>query len=102
MKVDNKSRDRTDYYIENLRWVSKSKNEKKIKKSSNLNVTYEFVTDLPDDAIVVNDYDNHQFEDNYFHYNVFFFYNGILYRKLHVNENKRSGSKYSNDATVFL
>ena len=92
-QVDHKSRDRTDYHLNNLRFVSASTNQRN--KSSNQNVTYEFVKEIPADSTVVNDYGNHQFEDYYFHDDVFYFFNGIEYRKLHVNE-KKNGAKYVN------
>ena len=92
-QVDHKSRDRTDYHLNNLRFVSASTNQRN--KSSNQNVTYEFVKEIPDEAIKVTDYNQHRFEDYYFHDDVFYFFNGIEYRKLHVNE-KKSGAKYVN------
>ncbi len=54
----------------------------------------EFVDSIPDDAIVVNEYGTHHFEDYYYHANTFYFYNGIQYRKLHINELKCNGAKY--------
>ena len=88
-QVDHISRDRTDYHIENLRWVSRSLNSRN--KSAAVNVTYEFVKDISDDSIKVLDYGNHRFEDGdyYYHNDKFFFFNGIDYRILHVNENKQ-------------
>ncbi|KAK8853760.1 hypothetical protein M9Y10_016303 [Tritrichomonas musculus] len=89
--VDHINRIRDDNRIENLRWVSVSENMRNT--SSRNNVEYEFVDNIPDDAIVVNKYGEHTFE-NYFYYdNAFYFYNGIQYRKLYINENKR-GHKY--------
>ncbi len=53
-----------------------------------------FVDNIPDDSIVVYDYYNYKFENLYFHNNVFYYYDGIQYRKLHINEDKRNHSKY--------
>ena len=94
-QVDHINRDRTDYHIENLRWVTPSSNQQN--KSSHKGVVYEFVDDIPDESIVVDFYDtrtdHYEFDDYYFYDDVFYFYNGINYRVLHVNESKY-GSKY--------
>ena len=91
--IDHINRDKTDYHIENLRFVSSSTNNKN--KSSHLNVTYEFVKEISDEAIKVLDYGNHRFDDGdyYFHDDVFYFFNGIEYRIMHINEDKK-GLKY--------
>lgn len=91
--VDHKNKDRTDYHIENLRWVTRSDNCKN--KTSTCGVVYEYVDDIPDESIKVNDYGKHQFENYYYYDNIFYFYNGIQYRKLHINEQK-NGLKYVN------
>ena len=90
--IDHINHDRTDYHIENLRWVSYSTNLKN--KSSHKGVEYTFVDDIDGDSIVVDEYGNHQFEEYYYDQTVdkFYFWNGIQYRELHVNENKK-GSK---------
>ena len=87
-EVDHISRIKTDYHLDNLRWVSKSSNCRN--RVSNNGIKFEYVDSVPDDAIVVNDYGNHTFEDYYFHNNVFYFFNGIQYRKLHINEMKNN------------
>ncbi len=92
-QVDHINRNRTDYHIENLRWVSSSENNKN--RIGTKNIIYEYVDDLPDEAIVVDEYANHEFE-NYFYYDdCFYFYNGIQYRKLYKNT-KKGGLIYSN------
>lgn len=100
-EVDHKNHDRTDNRIENLRWVSSSTNHRN--KTSNRGIQYVYVDTIPDDAIEVseyetrtgtNEFETHHFEDYYFHDNIFYFYNGIQYRKLHVNERKRDGAKF--------
>ena len=84
--VDHKDHDRTNYNISNLRWVSQKDNNRN--KSSHKGIQYEFVDNIPDDAITVVEYGEHTFTDYYFINDIFYFYNGINYRKLHVNENK--------------
>ena len=91
-QVDHINRDRTDFHIQNLRFVSRSDNLKN--KSSNLNVEYEYVDSIDDNAIEINDYGNHHFE---FYYYVeaddsFYYYTGHQYRKLHINIDKRWGT----------
>ena len=97
-QVDHKNRDRTDYHIDNLRFISNSDNGKNKRRSTiNENIVYEYVDEIPDESIVVDFYDskfNHyEFENYFFHDDVFFFYNGVQYRKLHINEFK-VGSKF--------
>ncbi|KAK8863890.1 hypothetical protein M9Y10_011582 [Tritrichomonas musculus] len=86
-QVDHLNHNRNDNRIENLRWVSSSTNQ--LNKSSNRGVVYEFVDDIPEEAIKVNSYGGHDFENYYYYDNIFYLYNGMQYRKLHVNENKR-------------
>ena len=49
---------------------------------------YEYVDTIPDDAMKVDTYGKHRFDNYYFYDNVFYFYTGINYRKLHINDNK--------------
>jgi hypothetical protein len=46
------------------------------------------VANIPDEALVVIDYGEHEFEDLYFDENTFYKFNGMNYRKLHINEKK--------------
>ncbi len=90
--IDHLNRDRTDYHLSNLRWVSVSDNSRN--KSSNKGVSYEFIDDIPDDAIVITHYDlrneRRYFGENkyYYNYNDDIFYERItneIYRIMHVN-----------------
>ena len=60
------------------------------------NVEYEFFDEIDEDAVVVNDYGRHQFEDYYYvpDEDMFYFYNGVKYRRLHINEDRRNGSLF--------
>ena len=92
-EVDHINRDRTDYHLENLRWVSIKENN--INKSSHLGVEYEFIDyeETPDDLVEVRDYGKHQFEDYYYSpdNNLFYFDTGVNLRILHVNFMKKGG-----------
>lgn len=90
-EVDHINHDRSDNHIENLRWVSHTDNIKN--RASMKRIMYEFVDDIPDESIKVLDYGKHNFDDYYFYDDVFYFYNGINYRILHINEFK-NGLKF--------
>ena len=91
--IDHINRDRTDYHLSNLRWCSVSDNNRN--KSSHLGIEYVFVDNIDGDSIVVNEYNNHQLENYYYDEQTdkFYFWNGIQYRELHINE-KKNGSKF--------
>ncbi|KAK8838146.1 hypothetical protein M9Y10_035562 [Tritrichomonas musculus] len=84
--IDHINHDRADNHLENLRWCTKSENMKNT--TSNKGVHYEYVNDIPEDSIKVVGYNSHTFEDYFYYDNNFYYYNGINYRKLHVNETK--------------
>ena len=89
-QIDHINRDKTDNHINNLRWVSNTENQYNL--GSKKGIHYEYVDEIPDESIVVDTYGAHKFENYYYHDNVFYFYNGIQYRKLHIIEYK-NGSK---------
>lgn len=91
--VDHINRNKLDNRIENLRWCSASENNKN--KSSNKGVEYEFFDEIDKNAIVVNDYGTHRFKNYYYipEEDSFYFYNGVKYRRLHLNE-KKNGSLF--------
>ena len=82
--IDHINKDRTDYHLTNLRWVSRSENNKN--KISARGVKYKFVDSLPNDAIKVNYYGKHQFSNLYFCNDLFYIWNGVAYRKLYNNK----------------
>ena len=97
--VDHINHNRTDNRLDNLRWVSNSENQ--FNKSSYKGVQYEFIDDIPDEAIKVLFYntrtERREFEeDKYYYYhdddtNEDIFYSKMtdtLYRIMHINTTK--------------
>ena len=104
--IDHINHDKTDFHLSNLRWCSTADNN--FNKSSRFGIQYEFIDDIPDDAIVVDFYntktERREFEQNKYYYwfneetNEDIFYGKIeedVYRILHINTNK-SGNQYVN------
>lgn len=93
-EVDHINHVRDDNHISNLRWISRSGNNKN--RSSTCGINYNFIDELTDEAIVVNDYGNHEFEFLYYDpvYDNFYYFNGKQYRELHINEMKQTGALY--------
>ena len=94
--IDHINHDKKDNRISNLRFVSNSTNQ--YNRLSTRSVHYEFIEDIPDDAVVVDFYDSRtgrkEFDiDKYYYYfdeelNKDIFYNRInenLYKILHIN-----------------
>ena len=70
-EVDHINHDRLDNRIENLRWVTRLQNNNNLSKTKNgRDVNY--VQNLPDDVIVVNQYRNYHFNGYYFANDVFY------------------------------
>jgi hypothetical protein len=63
-------------------------------KTSSCGVIYEYVDNLPDEAIVVNEYGNHRFENLFYVPGAaeFYYFNGVQYRRLHRVVRARGGS----------
>ena len=85
--IDHISRDRKDYHLENLRFVSRSTNHKN--KTSYNRIQARYVDSIPDDAMVVDFYntrtERHDFEGYYYHDGVFYYDNDMNYRILNIN-----------------
>ena len=104
--IDHINRNKTDNHLSNIRWCSSTDNS--INKSSNKGIQYEFIDDIPDDAIVVDFYDKRTerrvFDNNRYYYyfdetnNEDVFYAKItdnIYKVLHHNI-ALSGNEYVN------
>ena len=87
-QVDHINHNKLDNHVENLRWCTASENNKN--KSGHKN-PFEYIDELPDGAIVVEEYNEHCFDDLYYCDNVFYIYNGIRFRKL--NKLKQANSE---------
>ena len=85
-QVDHKNKIKSDYHLDNLRWVTKSENAKN--RLGNKGVKYEYVDDLPNESIEVTHYGTHEFENLWFHGDEFYLWNGLQFRKLHRILNK--------------
>ena len=89
-EIDHRNHNKTDYHIENLRWVSHSTNNRN--KVSYKGVQVRYVDSIPDDAIVVDYYETrterHEFQGYYYHNGVFYYDNEMNYRVLNVNTTK--------------
>ncbi|KAA6354836.1 MAG: hypothetical protein EZS28_049637 [Streblomastix strix] len=85
-EVDHKNRNSKDNRITNLRWCTRSQN------NMNLSVYQgrisEYLDEIDDEAIVVEEYNGYYFENLYYHDNNFYFYNGVQYRKLYLSKQK--------------
>ena len=95
---------RSDYHINNLRWVTPNQNQ--LNRTGRRDIKYEYIDDIPDDSVVVDFYetrnDFHEFESGRYYYyydeelNEDIFYGKIkddLYRRLHINTTK-NGFQY--------
>ena len=87
-QVDHINHEEYDYRVENLRWCTVSENNKN--KSGHKN-PFEYVDKLPEDAVEVEEYNGHYFDNLFYCDNVFYVYNGIKYRKL--NKLKQANSE---------
>ena len=70
-QVDHIDHDRTNNRIENLRWVSNLQNSNNLSKTRT-GREVNFVQELPDDVIVVNQYGKYHFNNYYFANDVFY------------------------------
>ena len=109
-QVDHINKHRDDNHIENLRWVTRSKNLEN--RSSCKGIVYEYFDDIPDESIVVDFYETrngyHEFDEGKYYYyydeesNEDIFYCKIkddLYRRLHINVLK-NGTQYVNTKDI--
>ena len=93
-QVDHIDQCSTNNTLSNLRWVSASDNLKNRRKNK---YEYEYFDNIPannvNDIITVDKYAKFEFEDLYYCDGPFYYFNGVRYRKLYVNQSK-TGSYY--------
>ena len=90
-QIDHKNHDKTDNRIENLRWASRSENQRN--KLTHKGIKYEYFDTIPEKAISIDKYGEHKFEGYYYYDNTFYFYTGIQYKKLNIKKD-RKGNHY--------
>ena len=82
--VDHRNKVRTDNRLENLRWVTRSLNNRN--RVSNGDYVYTYVDEISDNAIPIEEYSNHEFE-NYFYdpdSDKFYYQDDNQYKELRV------------------
>ena len=79
--VDHINHNKTDNRIENLRWAT-------YRMNNNNKSNQQTVEEIHEDSIQVNSYSGHEFENLYFHDDVFYVYNGISYNIKPKYQNK--------------
>ena len=86
-EIDHINHDKTDYHLENLRWVSKLQNQRNKLTYRGIKQAYIEYDDLPDDLIAVDYYNEHEFEDYYYsaEMNTFYYDTGINCRVLNTS-----------------
>ena len=83
VEVDHIDHNRLNYNITNLRWCTKSENGKNRSIStSNTDIDYNFVDDIPDNSVSILRYGKHFFKDYYYANNTFYYWTGINFRIL--------------------
>ncbi|KAK8853669.1 hypothetical protein M9Y10_017230 [Tritrichomonas musculus] len=109
-QVDHINKNRSDYHLNNLRWVTPSENQRN--KTSSKSVEYEYFDEIPEEAFMIDTYETKNGiryfnEGRYYYYfdeesDEDVFYSKItndLYRRLHININKH-GTRYVNTKYV--
>ena len=89
-EIDHINHDRTDYHLENLRWISHVDNMNNLVSSRN-RTKYEYVDEIPIDSIKVDFYESkgvrHEFNNYYYCDGVFYYDNDVNYKIVHININ---------------
>ena len=86
--IDHIDKKKTNNHISNLRWVSQAENNRN--KSTFNKYEYEYVENISDDCIIVDTYNKSILENYYYDekLDVFYYFNGVAYRKLKINYTK--------------
>jgi hypothetical protein len=95
--IDHINGDRGDNHISNLRWTTQKQNCRN--KHTSHGLAYELVDSIPEEAIVVDKYSKWSFEFLYFHEDKFYFYTGLNFRILRIQQ-ARNGTYLVNTQDV--
>lgn len=80
---DHMDRNKINYNIMNLRWTTITENNKNRSIStSNTDIVYEYIDDIPDNSVSILRYGKHFFKDYYYANNTFYYYNQHQFRIL--------------------
>jgi hypothetical protein len=79
-EIDHVDRNQTNNHISNLRYTTRSQNN--LNRASHKGHQYGFVDELPGDAIVVEQYGIHHFENLHYCNGTFYLFNELQYRVL--------------------
>ena len=96
-EIDHVDKNRENNHLNNLRYVSRSENCKNISKSTiNTKIIYEYFDKIDDDAIAIIRYGEFRFKNYYYDKKEdnFYYFNGIQFKKLHINIKKNKNIKY--------
>ena len=93
VEIDHINTIRSDNHISNLRWVTKSENNKN--RASTKGITYEFLDGLPEGYVQITSYGKHSFTNLYYNNEDFIEFNDVRYRKLPILTDSL-GYKYVN------
>lgn len=93
--IDHIDRDKTNYHLDNLRWVSPSDNM--FNRTSHKNIPARYVDEISPESLVVDYYDTrterHYFDNYYYHEGTFYHDIDINYKILNINTAK-NGTRY--------
>ena len=82
-QVDHINKIRTDNRLDNLRWVNRSTNNKN--RTSNNNYIYNYVDEISDNSIVIDEFEAHHFMNYYYDVDADkFYYHDVQYRELPI------------------
>jgi hypothetical protein len=93
MEIDHVDRNRANNAVANLRICSSSQNKQN--RTIFNGVECEIVDEIPNEAMIIREYGNHQLENYYYHDGTFYLWNGAKYRRLTICE-ERNGSLFVN------
>ena len=89
--IDHIDRNKTNNHLSNLRFVSRSENNKN--RTGHINkIKYEHFDEIDDNAIAIIRYGKYRFKNYYYvpKEDNFYYFTGLQFRKLHININKNN------------